>query len=137
MHTRAIYANIEDCLKQHEKLQIPNPRRLGWNRTVHLRADAKAEITFWIRNLHRVNGQPFRREDIHRVLDIDINTDASHFGWGAILYLPDPTAAPDPVLLNAARRALPSGMTLPAIKSALCHGIRVCGVLSPAESAES
>ena len=71
------------------------------------------------------------------MLDIDINTDASHFGWGAILYLPDPTAAPDPVLLNAARRALPSGMTLTAIQSALCHGIRVCGVLSPTEAAES
>ena len=115
-------------------VQIPNPRRLGWNRSVHLRADAKAEITFWIRNLHQVNGQPFRREDIHRVLDIDINTDASHFCWGAILYLPYCTAAPDPILLDAARRALPSDMTLTEIKSALCHGIRACGVLLPAEA---
>ena len=84
-----------------------------------------------------MNGQPFRREDIHRVLDIDINTDASHFCWGAILYLPYCTAAPDPILLDAARRALPSDMTLTEIKSALCHGIRACGVLLPAEAAES
>jgi hypothetical protein len=137
MRTRAIYANIEDRLKPHEKLQINNSRGLGWARSVHLRAASKAEIAFWIRNLHRVNGQPFRREDIHRVLDIDIDTDASKRGWGAVLYLPDPTAAPDPILLNAARRALPPGMTLIAIKSALHNGIRICGVFSLEEAAES
>ncbi len=79
MRTRAVYANIEDRLKSHEKLQINNSRCLGWACSVHLRAASKAEITFWIRNLHRVNGQPFRREDIHRVLDIDIDTDALGF----------------------------------------------------------
>ncbi len=71
------------------------------------------------------------------MLDIDIDTDASQRGWGAVLYLPDPTAAPDPILLNVARRALPPGMTLIAIKSELHNGIRICGVFSLEEAAES
>jgi hypothetical protein len=72
-----------------------------------------------------------------KVLDIDIDTDASKCGLGAVLYLPDPNAAPDPILLNAARRALPPSMTLTSIKSALRQGIKICGFFSPGEAEES
>ena len=137
MRTRAIYANIEDRLKPHEKLQINTSCRIGWARSAHLRAADKAEIAFWTQNLHKVNGQPFRREDIHIVMDIDIDTDASKCGWGAVLYLPDPSAASEPILLNAARRALPPSMTLTSIKLALRQGIKICGVFSPTEAENS
>ncbi len=98
---QALWDTADQQLLQHRLSSFRAP--------LHLRQAAKAEIVCWIRNLHQVNGQPFKREDIHRVLDIDMNTDASQRGWGAVLYLPNPTAAPDPILLNAAWRALPSG----------------------------
>lgn len=63
----------------------------------------------------------------------DLDTDASKHGWGAILYLPDPTRVPDSILLAAAQRTLPPRMTLVAIRSALHHGIRLAGSFSLAE----
>ena len=58
-------------------------------------------------------------------------------GWGAILYLLDPTRSPAKLLLAAAQRTLPPRMTLVAIQSALHHGIRIAGTFSLAEALES
>ena len=137
MRTRAMYGNIEERLYPHEKFPQDNSRSKGWSQNVNLRANTKAELTFWIQNIHRVNGQPFLRALIHRVLHIDLDTDASKIGWGAILYLPDPSQVPDPLILAAARLSLPPRMTLRAIQTALHHGIRLGGMLSPAEAKES
>lgn len=137
MRTRAMYSNMEDRLKPHEKIPPTNAQSIGWSRQVHLRATTKAEFTFWLTNIHRVNGQPFQRTLIHPVLDLDLDTDASKNGWGAILSLPDPASPPDPCLLQAARLALPPHMTLEAITTALQHGIRIHGLFSRSESTES
>jgi hypothetical protein len=112
-------------------------RHLGWARSIPIRANTKAELRFWIANIQLVNGQPYQRSLIHRVLQIALDTDASKHGWGAVLYMPDPTQEPNPILLAAAQLGLPTGMSLHAIKTALHHGIRLCGMLSPSEALES
>ena len=131
MRTRSMYQNIEERLRPQE------PRHCGWSRHIHIRSTTKAELQFWVEHIQRVNGQPFQQALIRRVLHIELDTDASQNGWGAILYLPDPTQAPDPLLLEAAIQGLPCGMSLQAITTALHHGIRICGLLSPAEAGES
>ena len=131
-----MYRNIEERLKPHERFPLSTSRALGWSHQVSLRPRTKAELTFWFRHLERVNGQPFLRSLLHRTrrtLHIDLDTDASKHGWGAILYLPDPTRVPDSILLAAAQRTLPPRMTLVAIRSALHHGIRLAGSFSLAE----
>ena len=84
MRTRAMYKNIEDRLRPHEKGML----RWGWNRFVNLKSNTKAELIFWIDKIDSVNGQPFRLACVHRTLDICLNTDASQPGWGAVLNLP-------------------------------------------------
>ena len=137
MRTRAMYRNIEARLQPHEKTPPWNARHKGWHRHVHIHKDTKAELAFWLSNINRVNGQPFKRDSLERVLDIDLNTDASHHGWGAVLYLPDSALGPDPHLLEDARQALPPNMTIHAVQSALSQGIKVCGKFSIAEALDS
>jgi hypothetical protein len=131
MRTRSMYQNIEEHLRPQE------PRHRSWSRHLHICSTTKAELQFWVEHIQRVNGQPFQRALIRRVLHIDLDTDASQNGWGAVLYLPDPTQAPDPLLLEAAIQGLPCGMSLQAITTALHHGICICGLLSQAEAGES
>ena len=67
----------------------------------------KAELLFWIENIHRVNEQSFQRTLIHQVFDIDFETDASK---------------------KAARQLsqlLPPLMTLEALYTALHSDIRI------------
>ena len=104
---------------------------------MNIRTTTKAELLFWIENIHRVNGQPFQRPLIHQVFDIDLDTDASKKGWGAVLYLPEPNQPPDPILLLAARQILPPLMTLEALSTALHSGIRLRGEFSFQECKES
>lgn len=138
LRTRSMYRNIEERLKPHERLfPLHTSRALGWSRRINILARTKAELTFWLKHLVRVNGQPFQRCLLHRTLHIDLDTDASKHGWGAILYLPDPTRSPDVILLAAAQRTLPPRMTLVAIQSALHHGIRIAGTFSLEEAQES
>ena len=137
MRTRAMYSNIEDRLHPHEVATPSRSQSIGWSRHVHIRTTTKAEFSFWINQIHRVNGQPLQHQLIHRVLDIDLDTDTSQNGWGAILYLPDPTSPPDPILLAAARQALPPRMSIEALCTALHHGIRIHGTFSELESTES
>ena len=80
MRTRAMYQSIEERLKPQERLNAHTARHLGWSRSMPIRANTKAELRFWITNIQRVNGQPFQRSLIHRVLQIALDTDASKHG---------------------------------------------------------
>jgi hypothetical protein len=59
MRTRAMYSNIEDRLHPHEAATPLRSQSIGWSRHVHIRTTPKAEVSFWINQIHRVNGQPF------------------------------------------------------------------------------
>ena len=47
MRTRAMYSNIEDRLKLHERL-LAHQRAVGWSRHVLRRSDTLMELNFWI-----------------------------------------------------------------------------------------
>jgi hypothetical protein len=133
MRTRAMYKNIEDRLRPHEK----GIQKCGWNRFVSLRTNTKAELIFWIEKIDSVNGQPFQRECIHRTLDVCINTDASQPGWGAVINLPPNADLRSSALFLSAQRTLPQNMSIEAIESEICSGIRICGLFSATEARES
>jgi hypothetical protein len=128
-----MYKNIEDRLRPHEK----GIQKCGWNRFVSLRTNTKAELIFWIEKIDSVNGQPFQRECIHRTLDVCINTDASQPGWGAVINLPPNADLRSSALFLSAQRTLPQNMSIEAIESEICSGIRICGLFSATEARES
>jgi hypothetical protein len=133
MRTRAMYKNIEDRLRPHEKGML----RCGWNRFVNLKSNTKAELIFWIDKIDSVNGQPFRRACVHRTLDICLNTDASQPGWGAVLNLPPEADLHSSALFLSAQHTLPKHMSIEAVGSEVCSGIRICGLFSATEANES
>ena len=135
IHTRSMYTNIEERLQPHERL-LPQHGLLGWNRSINLRFDTRAELEFWIDQINHVNGQPFQRCSHVRVIEVDQLVDAGKNGWGGVLYLPPGSALEGSALLHAAQRALPSTMTITAIASAIHDGIRVTGTFTPDEMQE-
>jgi hypothetical protein len=123
-----MFRKIEDSLHPHEVGSPLTLHSIGWSRHVNIRTAVKAEFSFSLKHINQVHGQPFQRQLIHCVLDIDLDTDASQKGWGAILYLPDPEVAPDPIILTAARQNLPP--TIAALFTALQHCVHICGTFS-------
>ena len=129
MRTRAIYSNIEKCLKLYER-NLEYKGTMGWNRYVALRVETKLELQFWITDIARISGQPFH--PCAQVLVIDVDS-----------LLPEPagvlsdTSLAHSVLLFAAQRSLPPGMTLTAIVSSLHDGLRVCGTFTLEEQSEA
>ncbi len=124
-----MYANLEDRLSAGE-LQLKNKSNSGWSRYVPCRTNTIHELQYWLQHFRRVNGQPFQRAGQTRVIEADLYTDAGGRGWGVILYLPPGDVSTSSPLFLAAQLALPPGMTLQAISSALHNGLRVCGQFS-------
>ena len=75
MRTRAVYSNVERCLKLHAR-SLEYKGALGWSRYVALRADTKLGLRFWIADIARISGQPFHRCAQVRVIDADSLLDA-------------------------------------------------------------
>lgn len=134
MRTRSMYQNIEARLKPHERGSSAGA--IGWNRFVPLHATTRAELGFWLDNIQRLNGQPFLRAHINRVLDIDLNTDAGGRGWGAVLAIPPQGTVANAQLLDAVSLRLLPNMTVHAAASALRTGIKLCGSFTEAEQNE-
>ena len=93
-------------------------------------------MTFWIHNIRRVNGQPFLRAHINRVLDIDLDTDAGGSGWGAVMAVPPDAVLSESTLLAAVANSLLPTITISSVSSALSTGIRLCGTFTGAEMKE-
>ena len=129
-----MYQNIEVWLKPHEK--GPSAGAIGWNRYVPLHATTRAELCFLLKNIRRLNGQPFLRANVNRVLDIDLNTNAGGRGWGAVLAVPRAGTVAESTLLEAVSSRLLSNMTIQAVASALCTGLRLCRTFTDAEQKE-
>jgi hypothetical protein len=138
IRTRAMYRNIEARLKLHETCLTEEERRkIGWSRQVPVHPNVKGEVNFWIQNIGRLNGQPFKRGSVLRSIDMDTDTDASKDGWGAVLYLPDITTSVDQRVIKAAMRVLQPNMSMESIKATLQDGIKVKGMFSQEEAKES
>lgn len=69
----------------HRYLDIDKTRSLSksnndYDAEMVLSTDSKNEIFWWIQNVVKENGNPIRHEEDK----IDLETDASHLGWGAV-----------------------------------------------------
>ena len=125
MRTRAMYQNIEARLKSYEK--GPSAAAIGWKRYVPIHTNTRAELGFWLENIRRLNGQPFLRAHVNRVLDIDLNTDAGGRGWGAVLAVPPEGTVAESALLEVVSSRLLPNMSIQAVASALRTGLKLCG----------
>ena len=130
-----MHANLEDRLSAGE-LQLENKSNIGWSRHVPCCTNTIHELQYWLQHLSLVNDQPFQRAGQIRVIEADLDTDAGGRGWGGILYLPPGDVSISAPLFLAAQLALPPGMTLQAVSSALHDGLRVCGPFSIDEMSE-
>jgi hypothetical protein len=111
-------------------------QKCGWNRFVNLKTNTKAELISWIEKIDPVNGQLFRRECIHRTLDVCLNTDANQPSWGAVIKLPTDADLHSSALVLSAQYTLPKHMSMEAVRSEVCSGIRICGLFSVTEAVE-
>ena len=121
-----MYQNIEARLKPHEK--GPSPGVIAWkpwNRYIPLHATTRTELRFCLKNIRRLNGQPFLRAHVNRVLDIDLNTDAGGRGWAAVLAAPPAGTVGESTLLEVVSSRLLRYMTIQAVASALRTGLKL------------
>ena len=72
-----------------------------------------------------LNGQPFLREHVDRVLDIDLNTDAGGRGWAVVLAAPPAGTVAESALLEVVSSRLLRNMTIQAVASALRTGLKL------------
>jgi hypothetical protein len=131
-HTRIRTRSLDKVIDSRLQPGDDPAARCTWRRRVALTADAKAELSWWIKHLARIDGRPIRPQWLAGHFDGTIATDASDTGFGGWVSLESlgPAVSGSSLVRNILRQAGQQFSTSSAVDAAR-RGLEVWGPLPP------
>ena len=105
-----------------------------WNRIVTVNPAALAELSWWVKNLERIDGRPIRTQHPTLSLDCLSGTDAGARGFGGWLKTPPGTSK---AFVQNIMATAPHGFTLAAAKRQGLEGLEFTGLFPASVASDS
>ena len=134
IRTRSMYRDIQSRLKPGDS----HRDKSTFKRHVHVSAQTQREAVFWASNVESFKGCCLRKVNPDWVIDCVCKSDASAFGWGGFIQIPDDKdlAEANAFLRNVANQK-GCFLSLKEIHSLSSKGIEVYGAFTPEQQGRS